>query len=419
MDEWNWPMTPEQAQAAILAGNAPRGIRVEGNLAFWSSSDLTHLPDDIHVDRLTLGGVGNLRALPRRLRCDELIITDSGLTWLPDDLQVRTRLSLTRCPYIRTLPHELKTRHLELSACDGIKYLPSGIKVAESLVIDRCPQLDALPAKLRLRRLEVSECEGIRSIPSDIQVTRSLTVRRCVNLEFVPALTVESLDLSDCASLSELPEGLRVCNLNVANCRRLTGWPVGGIAGLRRLNMGGCSQLSSLPSGVRQYDALDLRDCLSLQTIPERLRVAESLDIGGLPWRALPLSGRGFQLRWRGVAISGRALFHPETLTAAEVLDEPNAELRRVMLERMDFARFVREANALIRHEDVDPGGPRQLLEVRLSGDEPLVCLAVCDPSTGRRYVIRVPPWMRTCHQAAAWIAGFNDPNDYQPVQEA
>ena len=206
MDEWNWPMTPEQAQATILAGNAPRGIRVAGNLAFWSSSDLTHLPDDLHVDRLTLSGVGNLRALPRGLRCDELIITDSGLTWLPDDLQARTRLSLTRCPYIRTLPHGLGTRHLELHACDGIKYLPSGIKVSESLVIDRCPQLEALPAKLRLRRLEVSECVCVRSIPADMQVTKSLTVRRCVNLEFVPALTVETLDLSNCTSLSELPE---------------------------------------------------------------------------------------------------------------------------------------------------------------------------------------------------------------------
>ncbi len=78
-------MTPEQAQAAILAGNTPHGIRVAGNLAFWSSSDLTHLPDDLHVDRLTLSGVGNLRALPRGLRCDTLIITDSGLTWLPED----------------------------------------------------------------------------------------------------------------------------------------------------------------------------------------------------------------------------------------------------------------------------------------------------------------------------------------------
>ncbi len=71
-----------------------------------------------------------------------------------------------------------------------------------------------------------------------------------------------------------------------------------------------------------------------------------------------------------------------------------------------------------MRDQDTDPGGPRQLLEVRLRGDEPLVCLAVRDPSTGRQYIIRVPPWMRTCHQAAAWIAGFDAPDEYQPVHE-
>jgi hypothetical protein len=415
MEEW---ITPEQAQAACDAGQAPRGLRVAGNLAFWSSSNLTHLPDDLQVDRLTLSSVGDLRALPRGLQCDELIITDSGLTWLPDDLQVRTRLSLTRCPYIRTLPHGMSTRHVELRACDGIKYLPADMKATQILAIERCAQLETLPVRLRLQRLAVTECERLRSIPADMQVTKSLTVRGCVNLEFVPPLTVETLDLSGSTSLRELPEGLRVRNLTVANCTGLVDWPVGGITGLRRLDMGGCVQLSALPPDMRQYDALDLRDCVSLRSIPERLRVTDWLDVGGLPWRALPLSSRGFRLRWRGVAISGRALYHPETLTAAEVLDESNAELRRVMLERMDFARFVREARAIVRSEDVDPGGPRQLLEVSLSGDEPLVCLAVSDPSTGRQYVIRVPPWMRTCHQAAAWIAGFNDPDEYQPVHE-
>jgi hypothetical protein len=29
-----------------------------------------------------------------------------------------------------------------------------------------------------------------------------------------------------------------------------------------------------------------------------------------------------------------------------------------------------------------------------------------------------VPPAMRTCHQAAAWIAGFDNPNDYRPILE-
>jgi hypothetical protein len=50
--------------------------------------------------------------------------------------------------------------------------------------------------------------------------------------------------------------------------------------------------------------------------------------------------------------------------------------------------------------------------------DEPLMCLAVKCPSTGRDYFLRVPPTMRTCHQAAVWIAGYDDPSDYKPLVE-
>jgi hypothetical protein len=92
--------------------------------------------------------------------------------------------------------------------------------------------------------------------------------------------------------------------------------------------------------------------------------------------------------------------------------------VRRVLLERMGYERFLREAEADVLDEDADAGGPRRLLRVALGDDEPLVCLAVRDPSTGRQYLLRVPPNMRSCHQAAAWIAGFDDPDDYHPVVE-
>ena len=68
--------------------------------------------------------------------------------------------------------------------------------------------------------------------------------------------------------------------------------------------------------------------------------------------------------------------------------------------------------------KDRDPGGERRLLQVALPGDEPLVCLAVFCPSTGRQYMLRVPPSIRSCRGAAAWIAGFDNPNDYRPIAE-
>jgi hypothetical protein len=102
----------------------------------------------------------------------------------------------------------------------------------------------------------------------------------------------------------------------------------------------------------------------------------------------------------------------------AEILGERNAELRRVLLERFGFERFMEEAGAAVMDRDRDAGGERQLLRLKLEGDEDLVCVSVSCPSTGRRYLLRVPPAMRTCRQAVAWTAGFDNPELYRPLVE-
>ena len=38
--------------------------------------------------------------------------------------------------------------------------------------------------------------------------------------------------------------------------------------------------------------------------------------------------------------------------------------------------------------------------------------------AVGRHYLIRVPPETKSCRHAAAWVAGFDNPNDYRPVLE-
>src|SRR5205807_2217177 len=105
-------------------------------------------------------------------------------------------------------------------------------------------------------------------------------------------------------------------------------------------------------------------------------------------------------------------------ITLEELLQEKNAERRRVLLDRFGIARFMKETKAEVLDEDEDPGGKRQLLRVDLQEDEPLVTLSCLCPSTARQYFLRVPPDMTSCHQAAAWIAGFDDPADYQPILE-
>src|SRR5581483_7212911 len=97
---------------------------------------------------------------------------------------------------------------------------------------------------------------------------------------------------------------------------------------------------------------------------------------------------------------------------------ERNAERRRVLLDRYGYGRFLQDSDAEILDADRDPGGERQLLRVKLKDDEDLVAMSCFCPSTQRQYIIRVPPATQSCRHAAAWIAGFDDPNDYRPILE-
>jgi hypothetical protein len=108
-------------------------------------------------------------------------------------------------------------------------------------------------------------------------------------------------------------------------------------------------------------------------------------------------------------------VFHPERLAPLDVLREPNAELRRVMMERLGPELVLTAVGAQARDADTDAGGPRRLVYVPELNHTYLSCHC---PSTGRAYLLRVPPGTRTCRHAAAWIAGFDDPDRYQPVVE-
>jgi hypothetical protein len=199
---------------------------------------------------------------------------------------------------------------------------------------------------------------------------------------------------------------------------RLEHWPRRAQIRIGRLNASGCTRLTRLPAGLRRLAQLDVSNCPNLRALPAGLEISSWLDVGGSGITRLPTSLANVRLRWRGVPVDERIAFRPETITVAEILGERNAELRRVMLERFGLERFMRDANSTVLDQDRDAGGERQLLRLTLEGDEDLVCVSVSCPSTGRRYLLRVPPTMRTCRQAVAWTAGFNDPKLYRPLIE-
>jgi hypothetical protein len=259
----------------------------------------------------------------------------------------------------------------------------------------------------------------LTTLPSACAVSEALDLASCVKLANLPE-SVETLRLgiANCRGLTALPRRLRSLYITMDGCTGLTGWDDPDVTELRQLSARGCASLASLPPNLRQRDELDIRGCTQLSRLPDELRVTRWIDVGDSGMRALPASAQGVQVRWNGVNVTGQVAFHPETLTARQALSEENAEIRRVMLERTGPERFIREARPQQLDADTDAGGARRLLSVDMARDEPLVALEVRDPSTGRTYLLRVPPEMSTCRQAAAWIAGFDDPDNYRPLLE-
>jgi hypothetical protein len=133
-----------------------------------------------------------------------------------------------------------------------------------------------------------------------------------------------------------------------------------------------------------------------------------------------------------GVRVPQKVVEAPEMLTAERILREPNAEVRRVMIERHGQERFLRDAVATVVDEDLDAlGFPRRLHRVVIPGDEDLVMVEVTNSTPepdGRRksYMLRVAPNLRTCAGAIAstWrypdgSRVFAEGRDYQLAAES
>jgi hypothetical protein len=140
---------------------------------------------------------------------------------------------------------------------------------------------------------------------------------------------------------------------------------------------------------------------------------------------------------WHGTRVSQQLIESPETLTIDQVRSEQNAEVRRVMIERMGWDRFCSEAHMRVIHSDTltahFPALPvsetvhadlrmvttyRQGTEVaelleseefRDFDDRPLKFVRVTDPSTGEKYMLRVWPENVRAYEAIGKTFGMTE----------
>ena len=101
-------------------------------------------------------------------------------------------------------------------------------------------------------------------------------------------------------------------------------------------------------------------------------------------------------------------------LRAKEIMHCKNVEVRRALLERFGYEKFLIELKGRTIHSD---GSSRLILLDWHEHEEPIKLVRVKDASTERYYVLRVPPDAKTCRQAISWTFGMTE-EEYNPIKE-
>lgn len=100
----------------------------------------------------------------------------------------------------------------------------------------------------------------------------------------------------------------------------------------------------------------------------------------------------------KGIRVPAKIIEEPQNITAKDVLECSNAEVRRLMVEKMGDEKFIKEAGAkMIDSYNDTRGNPVELYKAEFEDDEPLTILKLIDSTPGQDgiakvYYLRVPP---------------------------
>jgi hypothetical protein len=101
---------------------------------------------------------------------------------------------------------------------------------------------------------------------------------------------------------------------------------------------------------------------------------------------------------------------HPNQWQASWLLEEQNAELRRVLIQGIGYSRIASELGAI----ELDSFQEYSLLKIDTDVDiEPIYMLKMICPSTGYIHVLRVPPNVNSAKEAIRWVNWGIDPEEF------
>jgi hypothetical protein len=114
---------------------------------------------------------------------------------------------------------------------------------------------------------------------------------------------------------------------------------------------------------------------------------------------------------YHGVALPEKyGTVHPNQWQPQWLLEEDNAELRRVLIQGIGYERIAQELGAI----ELDSYQEYTLLKIDNNVDiEPIYLLKMTCPSTGFIHALRVPPDVESARAAIRWVNWGIDPEEF------
>lgn len=99
----------------------------------------------------------------------------------------------------------------------------------------------------------------------------------------------------------------------------------------------------------------------------------------------------------------------PQQWQAQWLIEERNAEVRRVLIQEIGYGRICQELQA----KTLDSWQEYTLLKIENTDVEPIVLLKMTCPSTGFIHALRVPPDVKSAREAISWVNWGVDPAEF------